>query len=101
MPYLKKRKELCLTEGPLFKKIFLFSFPLICTNLLQILYNAADMIVVGKFSSAEGAVGAIGSTTSLINLQLNLVIGISVGANVMIANAIGASSAAMKNCSLK
>ena len=90
MPYLKKRKELCLTEGPLFKKIFIFSFPLICTNLLQILYNAADMIVVGKFSPVQGGVGAIGSTTSLINLQLNLVIGISVGANVLIANAIGA-----------
>ena len=90
MPHLKRRKELCLTEGPLFAKIFIFAFPLICTNLLQILYNAADMIVVGKFSPVEGAVGAIGSTASLINLQINLLFGIAIGANVVIANAIGA-----------
>ena len=90
MPHLQKRKDLCLTEGPLFAKIFIFAFPLICTNLLQILYNAADMIIVGKFSQVEGAVGAIGSTASLINLEINLLFGIAIGANVVIANAIGA-----------
>ncbi|MBO5789025.1 MAG: MATE family efflux transporter, partial [Clostridia bacterium] len=90
MSTLTKRKQLTLTEGPLFKKIFIFAFPLICTNLLQILFNAADMIVVGRFSTVEGAVGAVGSTASLINLLLNLVFGIAVGANVVVANAIGA-----------
>lgn len=90
MPHLQKRRDLCLTEGPVLKKIVYFAFPLMCTNILQILYNAADMIVVGQFSTVEGAVGAIGSTSALINLQLNLVFGIAVGANVVVANAIGA-----------
>lgn len=83
-------RDLCLTEGRPFGKIFRFAFPLILTNLLQVCYNAADMIVVGRFSDVEGAVGAIGSTSALINLLINLLFGFSIGANVVVANAIGA-----------
>lgn len=79
-----------MTEGPVFGKILLFAVPLLLTNALQVLYNAADMIVVGRFSSAEGAVGAIGATGPLINLMLNMLFGIAVGANVVAANSIGA-----------
>lgn len=79
-----------MTTGPVFGKILLFAIPLLLTNALQVLYNAADMIVVGRFSNVEGAVGAIGATGSLINLMLNLLFGIAVGANVVVARAIGA-----------
>ncbi len=74
----------------LFHKILAFSLPLVLTNLLQILYNMADMIVVGRFSAVEGAVGAIGSTTSLINLINNFIFGIGAGATVLVAQAFGA-----------
>ncbi len=84
------RKEIDMTEGPIFSKIMAFAFPLILTNLLQMLYNAADMVVVGRFSAVNGAVGAIGSTGALINLFTNLIMGASVGATVVVANAIGA-----------
>ncbi|MBP5209684.1 MAG: MATE family efflux transporter [Clostridia bacterium] len=84
------RRTPAFTEGHLLGKIFVFAFPLLFTNLLQILYNATDMIVVGRFSSVQGAVGAIGSTGALINLLLNLLFGVAVGANVVVANAIGA-----------
>ena len=79
-----------MTEGPVFSKILLFSIPLILTNLLQTLYNAADMMVVGRFSAVNGAVGAIGATSSLSNIFLNLIMGASTGATVVVANALGA-----------
>ncbi len=79
-----------MTEGPIFSKILLFSIPLILTNLLQTLYNATDMMVVGRFSSVNGAVGAIGATSSLGNIFTNLIMGASTGATVAVANALGA-----------
>ena len=78
-----------MTEGPLFGKIFLFAVPLIITNLLQMLYNAADMMVV-SLSSEPDAVGAIGMTGAFINLVLNVFVGFSTGANVMVAKYLGA-----------
>ncbi|MBQ8696414.1 MAG: MATE family efflux transporter, partial [Clostridia bacterium] len=84
------KKEIDMTEGPVFSKILLFSIPLILTNLLQTLYNAADMMVVGRFSAVNGAVGAIGATSSLSNIFLNLIMGASTGATVVVANALGA-----------
>lgn len=78
-----------MTQGPIFSKIIVFALPLIFTNLLQMLYNAADMVVVGKFSGVDGAVGAIGSTGALLNLATNIIIGFSTGANVCVANALG------------
>ena len=79
-----KAQQNTLLEGPLFKKILLFVLPLMLTNLLQMLYNAADMIVVGM-SPVEGALGAIGTTGAMINLVINVFIGFSVGANVVVA----------------
>ncbi len=78
-----------MTTGAILPKILVFVLPLIVTNLLQMLYNAADMIVVGL--SAEGdAVGAIGTTGAFTSLVVNLFIGLSVGANVVVARHLGA-----------
>lgn len=79
-----------MTSGNLFKKIFLFSLPIILSGLLQLLYNAADLVVCGKFGS-EHSVGAISATNSLINLIIQLFMGMSVGANVLMARCYGAN----------
>ncbi len=79
-----------MTTGPLFKKILMFALPLALTNLLQQLYNVADMVIVGRFSAVEGTVAAIGSTMSFHTLMVNFLIGLSVGATVVVSQAIGA-----------
>lgn len=79
-----------MTSGNLFKKIFLFSLPIILSGVLQLLYNAADLVVCGKFGS-EHSVGAISATNSLINLIIQLFMGMSVGANVLMARCYGAN----------
>ena len=84
-----KKHEMDMTEGPLFKKILIFSLPLIFTGLLQCLYNAADLIVVGHFRG-HIALAAVGSTNALNNLIVGLFMGISVGAGVCAAQYIGA-----------
>ena len=81
--------EIDMTRGPLFGKIFRFTVPVLLTNLLQLLYNAADIAVVGQFVNSN-AVGAIGATSSLNNMMLNLFIGIGIGVNVVTAQLIGA-----------
>lgn len=78
-----------MSQGPLFKKIIFFSIPLILSGILQLLFNAADIVVVGRFSGSE-ALAAVGSTGALINLLINLFIGVSVGANVLVGRYIGA-----------
>ena len=84
-----KRKNLDMTNGPFLKKIFIFSIPLVFTGLLQLLYNSADTAIVGKFAGSE-ALAAVGSTGSLINLIINVFMGMSMGAGVMAARHIGA-----------
>ena len=86
----KTTKNINMTEGPLFRKILLFSLPLMLTNLLQVFYNAADMIIV-SLSSEPNAVGAIGMTGAFINLVINVFAGFSTGANVMVARYLGAN----------
>lgn len=83
------RFEMDMTSGALLPKVLLFSGPLILTGILQLLYNAADVVVVGQFVGHQ-ALAAVGSTSSLINLLVNLFMGLSVGASVIIANAYGA-----------
>ena len=83
------RYEIDMCNGPLLKKIILFSIPLMLSGVLQLLFNAADVIVVGRFTGNE-ALAAVGSTSSLINLLINLFVGISVGANVLLGKYIGA-----------
>lgn len=90
---LRKRSrqhEIDMTEGPLFPKILAFSGPLILTGILQLLYNAADVIVVGNFAEGHAPLAAVSSTGSLINLLVNIFMGLSVGASVVIARNYGA-----------
>ncbi len=89
---MKKTYEMDMCSGPLFRKILSFALPLMLSGILQLLFNAADIIVVGNFTGST-ALAAVGSTTSLINLLVNLFIGLSVGANVVIARSYGAGDA--------
>ena len=91
IPLLKhfKNREIDMTEGKLFPKIVIFSVPLMLTGILQLLFNTADMIVVGSLVS-DTALAAVGSTGSLVNLIVNLFIGLSVGAGVVMAKYFGA-----------
>jgi len=73
----------------LFTQMLLFALPIMGMNLLQLLFNAADMVVVGRFSGRE-ALGAVGATGSLINLIVNLFMGLSVGISVVVAQDYGA-----------
>ena len=87
--FAKKNTVIDMTEGPLFKKILLFSLPLMASSLLQLLYNAADIIIVGRYVG-KGALAAVGATGTLIGLIINFFIGLSTGASVCVSNAIGA-----------
>lgn len=78
-----------MTHGPLLGKLIIFTIPIILSGVLQLLFNAADVIVVGRFAG-EASLAAVGSTNSLINLMTNLFIGMSVGANVCAAQFFGA-----------
>ena len=85
-----KKYEIDMCNGPLLGKILLFSLPLMLSGILQLLFNAADMIVVGRWAGSN-ALAAVGSTGSLINLLVNVFIGLSVGANVLVARYYGAN----------
>ena len=78
-----------LTSGPMLQKIILFSVPLAASSILQLLFNAADVVVVGRFAGST-ALAAVGSNGSLINLLVNLFVGLSLGANVVAARCFGA-----------
>ena len=80
--------ELDMTHGPLLGKILRFSLPLMASNMLQMLFNAADTVVVGRFVG-HASLAAVGSTVSIIALFVNLLIGLSVGVNVVIARYLG------------
>ncbi|MBP5307604.1 MAG: MATE family efflux transporter [Clostridia bacterium] len=81
-----------LTKGPLFKNIVKFTIPIIFTGILQLFFNAADIVVVGRFAS-ETALAAVTSTGALINLIVNFAIGLSVGAGVCMAKCFGSKDA--------
>lgn len=83
-----KSFEIDMCNGPLLGKMLLFTLPLILSGILQLLFNAADVIVVGRFAGSE-ALAAVGSTSSLTNLLVNLFIGMSVGVNVLVARYYG------------
>lgn len=78
-----------MIHGPLLGKILLFTLPLMASSILQLLFNAADIIVVGRYAGSD-ALAAVGSTGALINLLTNMFIGFSVGANVLVARYYGA-----------
>ncbi len=85
-----EKREVDFTQGRIFPKLLWFVLPILATNLLQMFYNAADMMVV-SLSKEANAVGAIGTTSSFIHLIVNVFIGFSVGANVVVARHIGAN----------
>ena len=85
----RKNYEIDMLNGPLFGKIMRFSFSLLLTNVLQLLYNAADLIIIGQFSGNETSVAAVGATGSLTNLIINLFIGLSIGVSVLVAKGYG------------
>ena len=87
---IKKKYEMDMCNGNIFLKIIKFSIPLALMGMLQLFYNAADLIVVSNFSGDSEALGAVGSTNSIINLLVNLFIGLSVGTNVIVAKYFGA-----------
>lgn len=80
-----------MMNGPLWNKILLFALPLAATGILQQLFNAADVAIVGRFTGDQGeaAVAAVGANSPIIGLIVNAFIGISLGTNVVIANAVG------------
>lgn len=81
--------QIDMIHGPLAGKILLFALPLMLSSLLQLLFNAADVVVVGRCAGKE-ALAAVGSTSALINLLVNLFVGFSVGTNVVVARDLGA-----------
>lgn len=83
------KKQINMTEGPIIRNILAYTFPIILTSLLQMLFNTADLIVVGQFCGSL-SVGAVGATASLTNLMTNFFIGFSVGTGVSTAHAVGA-----------
>ncbi|MGN0347644.1 MAG: MATE family efflux transporter [Lachnospiraceae bacterium] len=81
--------EMDMCHGPLFSKIIVFAIPVILSGVLQLLFNATDMIIIGQYDSTN-ALAALGSVTALINFFVNLMMGISIGANVIVARYYGA-----------
>ena len=81
--------EINMTEGPLLGKLVRFSLPLALSGVLQLLFNAADVVVVGRFAGNQ-SLAAVGSTSALNNLIVNLFIGLSIGVNVLVARYYGA-----------
>ena len=86
---MKKSYEMDMCSGPLLGKILVYAIPLMLSGILQLLFNAADVIVVGRFAGHE-SLAAVGSTSALINLLINVFIGLSIGANVLVAQYFGA-----------
>ncbi len=87
---LKTKKNVDMINGKLFGKIIVFAVPLMLSGLLQLLFNAADLVVIGRFGSTQSQ-AAVGSTSSLVHLVVNIFIGLSIGANVVMSRALGAS----------
>lgn len=86
---MKKSYEMDMCNGPILKKLLIFALPLMLSGILQLLFNAADIVVVGKFTGSH-ALAAVGSTGALINLFVNVFIGFSIGTNVLVAQYFGA-----------
>lgn len=86
---MRQKKD--LTSGPVFSQMLMYALPVMLTGVLQLLYNAADTVVVGRFSpTSESSLAAVGSTGALTSLILNVILGLSAGATVVVAQAYGA-----------
>lgn len=84
-----QNRDIDMCSGPLFSRILIFALPIMAMNILQLLFNTADMVVVGRFSGSK-ALAAVGATGSLINLIITLFMGLSVGTTVVVAQDYGA-----------
>ena len=84
----KKNYQVDMINSPILKSLTLFSLPIIASNLLQLLFNAADIVVVGKYAG-ELCLAAVSATTHLVYLIINVFTGMAVGANVLVARLIG------------
>ena len=86
-----KKRGLDMLNGPIWNKLPIFALPVAATAILEQLFNASDIAVVGNFAGSDKtlAVAAVGANTAIISLIINLFVGIALGANVVIANAIG------------
>ena len=85
-----QKKPIDMLSGPLLGSVIRYTVPIILTSLLQLLFNAADLVVLGQFCGSA-SVGAVGATGALVSLLVNLFIGLSVGAGVSVAQAIGSN----------
>ena len=82
-----------MTEGPIFGRMMLYTIPIVLTGILQLLFNAADLVIVGQFGSSKSdAVAAVGCTSSITSLFTSFFIGCSAGSGVTVAHAIGAKN---------
>lgn len=86
---MRKKQTVDMCNGPILKNVMLYALPLILTGLLQLLYNAADIIVVARYAGGT-ALAAVGSNGPLINLIVNIFVGMSVGASVIVSRYYGA-----------
>lgn len=90
-PNKKKSGQEDLTQGSLFKKILIFSLPLVLSNVLQVLFNMADVAVVGRFGR-DGSLGAVGSTTTVVAMFTGVLLGVGGGINAIVARYYGAKN---------
>lgn len=88
-----------MLEGPLFRNILLYTVPIILTSVLQLLFNAADIVVVGRFCGSV-SVAAVGATGSLTSLLINFFLGLSVGVSVTVAHALGSRENRAVHCAV-
>lgn len=86
---MKRKLEMDMTKGPIIKQLIVVAMPLMFMNLLQVLFNTADVTILGMFTN-DDAVAGVGATSSLINLLISLFTGLAIGVNVVVAKAIGA-----------
>ncbi|MBP3324921.1 MAG: MATE family efflux transporter [Coprococcus sp.] len=87
----KKKYNIDMINGPILPRLLAFTVPLMISSILQLLFNAADIIVVGRWAG-DDALAAVGSNTALINLLTNFFLGLSIGANVLVAHYTGAKN---------
>ena len=88
---MTKNLNRSMLDGPLLPNILLYTIPIILTTVLQLLFNAADLVVVGRFCGSV-SVGAVGATSSISNLLVNFFVGLSLGTGVTVAQGIGANA---------
>ena len=93
---MAKSFEMDMTKGPLLKKLIIYALPIVGINLVQLLFNAADVAILGIFAS-DNAVAAVGSTTAIVNLIIGFFVGLSLSANVLVARCMGAGDREKSN----